>query len=95
MNPERVTLKTLKKQFLFQLISFVNSLSGPHRLFTRSCATFETLGAAILEPVRSIMIPSKSDQSVAVPSENKPANEPKKLKPCCACPDTKKPRDAW
>ncbi|CAB3378471.1 Hypothetical predicted protein [Cloeon dipterum] len=23
----------------------------------------------------------------------KPAEEPKKLKPCCACPETKKPRD--
>lgn len=21
--------------------------------------------------------------------------EPKKLKPCCACPETKKVRDAW
>lgn len=21
--------------------------------------------------------------------------EPKKLKPCCACPETKKPRDQW
>ena len=26
-------------------------------------------------------------------SEAKP--EEKKLKPCCACPETRKPRDAW
>ena len=26
-------------------------------------------------------------------SEDKP--EEKKLKPCCACPETRKPRDAW
>jgi hypothetical protein len=27
--------------------------------------------------------------------EEKPKEEEKKLKPCCACPETKKPRDQW
>lgn len=27
-----------------------------------------------------------------MPTENEP---PKKLKPCCACPETRKVRDSW
>lgn len=34
------------------------------------------------------------EPSKAVPSEEKPKEEPKKLKICCACPETKKVRDA-
>lgn len=42
------------------------------------------------------MMSAKSNQqSIAVPSDEKHAEEPKKLKPCCACPETKRPRDAW
>lgn len=28
-------------------------------------------------------------------STNKVESEPKKLKPCCACPETKQVRDKW
>ena len=28
-------------------------------------------------------------------SDEKTKPEQKKLKPCCACPETKKPRDEW
>lgn len=41
------------------------------------------------------MMPLKVNEPLAVPSEKKPAEEPKKLKPCCACPETKRVRDAW
>lgn len=41
------------------------------------------------------MMPLKSDESIIVQSDKKPAEEPKKLKPCCACPETKRVRDAW
>lgn len=30
----------------------------------------------------------------ATPSESQ-SEPPKKLKPCCACPETKRARDAW
>ncbi|XP_026808857.1 cytochrome c oxidase copper chaperone [Rhopalosiphum maidis] len=40
------------------------------------------------------MMPLVSDKSIAPSSENKPAEEPKKLKACCACPETKRTRDA-
>lgn len=30
-----------------------------------------------------------------MPSEEPAKEEPKKLKPCCACPETRKVRDAW
>lgn len=40
------------------------------------------------------MMPLISDKSIAPSSENKPAEEPKKLKACCACPETKRIRDA-
>ncbi|VVC27993.1 Cytochrome c oxidase copper chaperone,Cysteine alpha-hairpin motif superfamily [Cinara cedri] len=40
------------------------------------------------------MMPLKTDQSIVMPTETKSAEQPKKLKPCCACPETKKPRDA-
>lgn len=41
------------------------------------------------------MMPLISDKSIAPSSENKSAEEPKKLKACCACPETKRIRDAW
>lgn len=41
------------------------------------------------------MMPLKSDQPMAISSEKTSAEEPKKLKPCCACPETKRVRDAW
>jgi len=41
------------------------------------------------------MMPLVSDKSIAPSLENKPAEQPKKLKACCACPDTKRARDAW
>lgn len=33
----------------------------------------------------------------AAPASPSPvgSEEPKKLKPCCACPETKRARDAW
>lgn len=31
----------------------------------------------------------------AVAAEEKPQKDEKKLKPCCACPETKKIRDSW
>lgn len=40
------------------------------------------------------MMPVKSDQSMITSEKNAP-EEPKKLKACCACPDTKRVRDAW
>ena len=41
---------------------------------------------------------SPSTASVPHETDNKPvsaADDKKKLKPCCACPETKQPRDAW
>jgi len=41
------------------------------------------------------MMPLKINQSIGSSSEKATAEEPKKLKPCCACPETKRVRDAW
>ncbi len=35
------------------------------------------------------------DAIQAAASQGKPQAGDKKLKPCCACPETRKPRDAW
>lgn len=32
---------------------------------------------------------------IKAPEALAPVNTEKKLKPCCACPETKKVRDAW
>lgn len=38
-------------------------------------------------------VSQKVEAASTSPVEN--AEAPKKLKPCCACPETKKVRDAW
>ena len=39
---------------------------------------------------------SKLEESTCnIADKSAAAGEPKKLKPCCACPETKKARDTW
>lgn len=41
---------------------------------------------------------SEKVEAAAAPvtgSSPAPPEQPKKLKPCCACPETKRARDAW
>lgn len=34
-------------------------------------------------------------EAASVPAKEVASEAPKKLKPCCACPETKKVRDQW
>ncbi len=51
------------------------------------------MGGSTSTPVAQVTEPVKSDKKCegdACPIVEKP-----KLKPCCACPETKKARDTW
>lgn len=43
----------------------------------------------------SCKLEDKSVKSSQVAPTDGASGEPKKLKPCCACPETKKARDTW
>lgn len=47
----------------------------------------------VFKTFQSVMSGKSMNAAISVPLEEKPKEE-KKLRPCCACPETKKVRDA-